>query len=42
MSGLTRQVEHQDWQIENTNAGDDQVDDVEQRFSSYFQVEKYV
>ena len=36
MKPLTRQIEHQDRQVEDPNAGNDEVHDVEQRLSPYF------
>ena len=33
---LTRQIEHQDWQVENPNTGNNQVHDVEQRLAPDF------
>ena len=40
LPGLGRQVEHEDRQVEDANAGDDQIDDVEQGLPSDLQVEE--
>ena len=37
---LGRQVEHEDRQVEDANAGNDQIDDVEQGLPSDLQVEE--
>lgn len=42
LPGLGGQVEHEDWQVEDANAGDDQIHDVEQRLPSDLQVEEYI
>ena len=42
LPGLGGQVEHEDWQVEDADAGDDQIHDVEQRLSPDLQVEEYI
>ena len=39
---LGRQVEHEDRQVEDANAGDDQIHDVEQGLPSDLQVEENI
>ena len=41
-SRLSRQIEDKNWEIEDTDTGDDQIHDVEQRFPPNFQIKENV
>ena len=42
LPGLGGQVEHEDWQVEDSDTRDDQIHDVEQGLPPDLQVEEYI